>query len=1596
MVDFARLVMTADATGMVAGHQALDAIAQKGATAERTVTKAMREVGASGKIAGRGLQDADAAAKRTAASMQAAAVQAGRVTNQTRAAAGQTANLTSQFNDIAVMMAAGQNPIQLALQQGTQITQVFTQLGGGASALRAVGGAVMAMVNPLSLATLGTIALGTAAVQWFTSMGGSAEKVEDRIEALTGSLKAYQAAQELANNATGEAAAQYGLAANSAQAYFDAQAGLSRMTLDQRIKSEAAALLEMVGAYHEAAGEISNVQAAADLFGRSNAVFGNAAKELRGQIIPMIEALQGYRDATDLQDRIDLLEQASLRIADLVRLDGRISTQEQEVLDSLNAQMQVLLPLRREEIDLGQERLTQAYEFYAATRRESDAMANAAADIIGKYDRQAAMSRTIAQYGADSAQVEALKRDEAMRAAQALLEQHNISGPLADQLVRSAMATFDAATGADAAAISLRNAEAAARGLAAAMAAAAGFTVNLEQQGWVLDAQIKAQAEGLNAATAGMIAQQKLQATGLRDAAIEAANGEMLLIRAANEEYEAQMRLIDANASKQTQIQETTKAQQEAASSGRKGASEAEKAAKKAATAAKKTAEALDKEAQQWRELLDPVAKYKREVSDLTKLSGLLSKSEMAEAQRRLNVELADSLPLAGEFVDTMTDGLLSGFNGTLSSMGDMLKKWLAQAIAMAAKNRIVIGMGLGGVGGAASALGGVPGLGGAGGMLGGIGAGLGAFGGAALTGASGFLSAAAGGLGSAATYTGFMLKGATSGLVGLGSALGAIALPLAGVAAVFSFFSKKTKELDAGMRITVDGFETMVETFRKTETRRFWGLSKKTRTSYDGADRETQDALARAVGDLQEGVMNAAQVLGFGAETFAAFSHVMQISTKGMSEEEAMKAVQEAITGLGDDFAGMVPGLERLTKGGETASAALSRLSQSLVGVNGIMDTLGHKFRAAGLAGADAASQIADAFGSLDAMASATQRFYQAFYSEQERLETTTRQTGKALADLGLAMPRTRNEYRAIIASLDLTTKKGRETYAALIGLADAFDVILPQVASLTAEMTALRGSVQTGLDAAISAAGEAATANARAAADWYKAAASIREYMDKLRGTASALFNPQQALRYNRGQYQATRTRAMAGDLSAARDITGTADRYLSSVLATAKTREEAALAQARVLSDLGLLQGSGDIEGARHDVIAGLLGKQVEVMERYRDVLVANGTLTAKQIEGLSKKLVGLDDAIAAAELINYQYLKEKLKVTVDVIADAKIPAHLKTLLANATNGVEGFVDFIARSDLPADMKWLALAKSSKHLKTVAYLAENNLGLNYTRLALRAGSRYQVKVSSVVEKGGALDPDQLRKLLTGTASGRITLGGTFKFDPAAGFATWYESATRTAISTPMNVLRDAMGTLRGSLLSLRAAILAEAKRQREAVEKAKETVNKPDPKPKPKPAPAKKYSAADYRGRTVITNNGFAQSDGDRLGREYGYSLTGPLGGTKVFGSQTEANAWLKANNYPAFAAGGTHRGGPAYVGEKDLELVAPSRIYNPSETRAMLDNRETVAELKALRAEIAELRAHARRTADSAVQTEKTLKRVDALGLKIDPDQNKVTT
>lgn len=93
----------------------------------------------------------------------------GRMDAAMGAASFQTANLAAQFNDIGVMLASGQSPMILALQQGTQISQVLGPMGA-AGAVNALKTAFISLFNPVSLITIGTIAAGAALFQYFTSL----------------------------------------------------------------------------------------------------------------------------------------------------------------------------------------------------------------------------------------------------------------------------------------------------------------------------------------------------------------------------------------------------------------------------------------------------------------------------------------------------------------------------------------------------------------------------------------------------------------------------------------------------------------------------------------------------------------------------------------------------------------------------------------------------------------------------------------------------------------------------------------------------------------------------------------------------------------------------------------------------------------------------------------------------------------------------------------------------------------------------------------------------------------------------------------------------------------------------------------------------------------------------------------------------------------------------------------------------------------------------------------------------------------------------------------------------------------------------------
>ncbi len=94
----------------------------------------------------------------------------------------QTANIAAQFQDVAVTSALGMSPLQIALQQGTQLSSVLSTMGNGRQVVSGLAAAFASLVSPVSLATIGLTAAGAAAIQYFMSISNGGSKSEEALQ----------------------------------------------------------------------------------------------------------------------------------------------------------------------------------------------------------------------------------------------------------------------------------------------------------------------------------------------------------------------------------------------------------------------------------------------------------------------------------------------------------------------------------------------------------------------------------------------------------------------------------------------------------------------------------------------------------------------------------------------------------------------------------------------------------------------------------------------------------------------------------------------------------------------------------------------------------------------------------------------------------------------------------------------------------------------------------------------------------------------------------------------------------------------------------------------------------------------------------------------------------------------------------------------------------------------------------------------------------------------------------------------------------------------------------------------------------------------
>lgn len=214
---------------------------------------------------------------------------------------------------------------------------------------------------------------------------------------------------------------------------------------------------------------------------------------------------------------------------------------------------------------------------------------------------------------------------------------------------------------------------------------------------------------------------------------------------------------------------------------------------------------------------------------------------------------------------------------------------------------------------------------------------------------------------------------------------------------------------------------------------------------------------------------------------------------------------------------------------------------------------------------------------GGLDGLNTSITQYYADFYTEAERSAETTRQLTASLAGLGVAMPASREAFRALVSAQDLSTEAGRKLYAELLKLAPAFasvaqatlsaanDLKSAELASRNAELESARRSSE----AQVSARREAAEAQNTYIKSIRDVSASLFSEANRIRallpGGAAQSFAAAQS------QFATTSASARSGNVNSAKLLPGLAQQLLDLADQNARSAQELALIRAQTAASL-----------------------------------------------------------------------------------------------------------------------------------------------------------------------------------------------------------------------------------------------------------------------------------------------------------------------------------------------------------------------------------------------------------------------------------------
>jgi phage-related minor tail protein len=351
------------------------------------------------------------------------------------------------------------------------------------------------------------------------------------------------------------------------------------------------------------------------------------------------------------------------------------------------------------------------------------------------------------------------------------------------------------------------------------------------------------------------------------------------------------------------------------------------------------------------------------------------------------------------------------------------------------------------------------------------------------------------------------------------------------------SVFGGKQSLDDSGFTITKTSLGNVMangidaKSYANITTSGGWFRSDKHNTQLSSLGADTNDQFAKVILSMSDTLKVAAKGLGMDSDAFNNklknfVIDVGNVSFKGMTGDEIQKTLQNVFSKLGDQMAQYAfSDLQKYQRVGEGLMETVVRIANDLMQVNDVFKVLGRTIPTAA-AGIAQAEKLVESFGSSDALTKAVKTYEDSIYTDSEKLVPVIKSVQDSLASMGLSSIKTKEDFKLVVDSLDLTSDSGVALFNKLMTLAPTFGTAIDGIAK-TNENT--KNSIQSVID------------KLKQFSD------NIRKFRDGLVLSTSSPLTPQQQLAAAASQFETTIKKAMAGDATAQGNVTDIAQSYL-----------------------------------------------------------------------------------------------------------------------------------------------------------------------------------------------------------------------------------------------------------------------------------------------------------------------------------------------------------------------------------------------------------------------------------------------------------------